>query len=171
MCVEGFPHPCLSDGRKALLAYEWNRAKSLTDKMPEHVTDDLEVDDLVQELLTPHAPVACKNGHEAWLMLHPKHELHVIFVELPGRPPKWFDGRSFIGQELVASRHEDLHDGLRVMVERGEVEVRGGLLICQASLLRAAWHHSVLQILEVDLQKRDVIQMMLREQAGLAFVA
>ena len=159
-----FPDPCLSDGRKVWLAYEWNRAWSIVDKLKDTTSED----NLVQELFAKDAPVACKEGHQAWLMLHPKHEGQVTFVKLPGDPPKWCDGRPYVGCQLAPSA-EHRHEGRRTMVEcKDDIEVRGSLLICQVSLHRASSDHTSLQIPEVDFQKKDVIQHMLSEQAGLA---
>ena len=155
---KSFPDPCLSDGRKVWLAHEWNRARSIVDKLKDTTSED----NLVQELFAKDAPVACKEGHQAWLMLHPRHEGQVTFVKLPGDPPKWCDPRPYVGHELAPSA-EIQHDGRRTMVERGDIEVRGSLLICQVSLHRAR----LLQVSEVDVQKREWIEHMLSEQAGL----
>ena len=159
--------PCLSDGRKVWLAYELNRARSLVDKLKDSTSEDFL---LKHELCVEDEPVVCDDkGHEAWLMLHPKHEGQVAFVKLPGAPPKWCDGRPYVGRELTLSA-KNQHEGRRTMDERGDIEVRGGLLICQVSLHRASWDGISLQIPDVDIMKRDVIQQMLDGQAGLASV-
>ena len=156
-----FRKPDLSDGGKVQLAYKWNRARSLMVKVQDAVVGEL--DDLVQDLFAEEAPATKR---QVWFMLHPKNTSQVIFVKLRGATPKVLDPRQDVGHELTPSEHP--HNGRRTMTKGQSVEVRGGLLICQVSCLLPDTDQTAMQVAECDVQKRDMIQKMLHEKAGLA---